>query len=769
MICKQCGIVLPWDGAKEITNCTICRKPFSTTADDVFRDGKFSICKEKRDGQYRLAVDIENTIMNNGILLAEGGTGIGKSFGYLVPGILSGRRMVIATAKKTLQSQLYEKDLPMLREKMPYVPANETFDCEDDIFLATPAETLDAETDAKFRFVNIKGKANYLCPPLVHAAIDKTLLVKTLKKDLHTRLNQIIQGVKYGSLRPFVERSDFPELSDMFADISLENCPNPGACKVTCKPRPKNYNIIVTNHHVLAYQLRYGEYVLGKFEVLIVDEAHHFEDAIRSAYTDAVGVNYMKKSLRILREDTDLRDMVEEAANVSPDNVVKDLRKVQDKVTEIASHARNYMDSASRVVDQDRLREKIAPVLEAFTADLKTSSVSITDIAYKLANYQSGEYSTQHLSYSVAKLRKIQNRITSLQQLAMQLKKPDPEKQFVLLYEERNAEAMLIRTPIEIGPLVQSALENIPVKVFVSATLSVNKSFSYFKKRVGLDLKPLPKVIVHPKEFIGDLTKYNITENFYESPFDHKRQARLYTPHHVYNDPIPNPSDQANHELWLNSISMEILRLCRFSQGDAFVLFTARTDLRDVLYRTEGQFKQYGLNLLAQQEEGAEELLQRYRDTPKSILFGLKSFWEGIDIAGEKLRLVIIPKLPFPNRSDAVIQEMVKRAGKNWFQEVFVPKMIFDLRQGTGRLIRTITDTGVIAILDTRIWTSSSNPETHANNWAKLERKIADNKPYGPVGYGKMIVSSLGFDNVVDNFNTAVNFLKESLTDVNEP
>jgi Rad3-related DNA helicase len=150
------------------------------------------------------------------------------------------------------------------------------------------------------------------------------------------------------------------------------------------------------------------------------------------------------------------------------------------------------------------------------------------------------------------------------------------------------------------------------------------------------------------------------------------------------------------------------------------------------------------------------------------VLFGLKSFWEGIDVVGEKLRLVIIPKLPFPNQSDAVIKELVKRAGpKNWFHDVYVPKMIFDLRQGTGRLIRSVTDKGVIAILDTRIWTATSNPETHATNWEKLERKIASNLPYGPVGYGKMIVNSLGFENVVDNFYTAVNFLNEPLTSVN--
>lgn len=759
MICKDCGIVLPWDGAKDITNCTICRKPFSTTVDDVFRDGKFKICKEKRDGQYRLALDIEHAISNNEILLAEGGTGIGKSFGYLVPSILSGKRTVIATAKKTLQQQLFDKDLPFLREAMPYKPAPETYDFREvgDQLLAL--ETLDKETNDKFNFVNIKGKTNYLCHGLIASAIDK---LRPRRPELRARLDVIAQGVKYP--RCWVERADFPELADQFADLSLENCPNPASCKIKCKPRARDYNIIVTNHHVLAYQLRYGERILGKFEVLIVDEAHHFEDAVRSAYTDTVGINFLKKSLRILKDDSDLRGVIEDAVGTSPEGLIHDMKGLQNQLTELADAAREYMDSNSKVIDQDRLRSRVMPLLELFTNDLTRTHGVIESFAYRMSNFKTGEYTAEHLYFNMSKLKKMSLRVDSLLQLNNQLKSPDPDKQFVLLYEDRVGEPQLIRTPIEIGPLVQAALEKIPVKIFVSATLAVNKKFDYFKKRTGLDLPPLPRVIVQSRVTGAQGTtpgdKYDIVENFYESPFDYKKQALLYTPHHVYADPIPNPSDQANHDKWLNSISLEILRLCRFSGGDAFVLFTARTDLRDVRAKTEGQFEQYGLNLLAQQEEGVEELLQKYRDTPKSVLFGLKSFWEGIDVVGEKLRLVIIPKLPFPNQSDAVIKEMVKRAGKSWFHDVFVPKMIFDLRQGTGRLIRSMTDKGVIAILDTRIWTSSSNPETHANNWAKLESKIAGKRPYSPAGYGKMVVSSLGFDSVVDDFNRAVNFLK---------
>jgi len=280
MICKQCGIVLPWDGASEISLCTICRKPFSTTSDDVFRDGKFSICKEKRDGQYRLATDIEHAIENQETLLAEGGTGIGKSFGYLVPGILSGKRIVIATAKKTLQAQLYEKDLPMLREKMPYIPAKETPDSilyYDD---RPPVETLDIETNAKFNFINIKGKANYLCPDLVRTELGKNLFNSEKNMALIARLDNLIHNHLVYHPRPsnrtWIERPDFPELQNTFSDISIDNCPN-ASCKYACRPNPKHYNIIVTNQHVLAYQLRYGERILGKFDVLIVDEAHHLK------------------------------------------------------------------------------------------------------------------------------------------------------------------------------------------------------------------------------------------------------------------------------------------------------------------------------------------------------------------------------------------------------------------------------------------------------------------------------------------------------------
>lgn len=763
MICKDCGLILPWDGSSDIKLCTICRKPLSTTANDVFRDGKFGICKEKREGQYRLATDIENTIANNEILLAEGGTGIGKSYGYLVPGVLSGRRMVIATAKKTLQNQLYDKDLPTLRTKMPYdrrIEDNDDTDSDDDVI-----ESIDAETANKFNFINIKGKSNYLCPRLIEAALSK--FPKEKRKALLTRLSQITSGVKYGYPRTWVERPDFMELSNLFSDLTLENCPEP-TCKIACRPKPRNFNIIVTNHHVLAYQLRYGEKILGKFEVLVVDEAHHLEDAIRSAFTDTVNVNYFKKPLRFFREDADFREMVDELVG-SPDQYISQLRGLQNTLNDIAARARDYMDHTSKVIDQDRLREAVSHILFQYIEDLKGAVEDFgSGTKRMLAAGDLSSYEKNHLMHGASKMFMTQCRVKNLLTIVEQLKAPDPERKYVLLYEERNNENFLIRTPIEVGPLVQAAMENIPTKVFVSATLAVNKKFDYFKKRIGLDLPPRPKIVItRPSGEILAGKEKVIVENFYESPFDYRVQARLYTPHHTYDEPIPNPSDANKREEWFSAISKEILRLCRYADGDAFVLFTARTDLKEIASRTSRYFDEYGLNLLVQQDEGAEELLDRYRETPKSVLFGLKSFWEGIDIVGEKLRLVIIPKLPFPNQSDAVIKELVKRAGDNWFQEVYVPKMIFDLRQGVGRLIRTTTDRGVIAILDTRIWTGTSNAESHAKKWEALEKKILSGKPYGPAGYGKMVVLSLGFENVIDNFNGAVNFLKESLTCVN--
>lgn len=735
MICRTCGIVLPWDGASEIRNCTICRKPFSTTADDVFRDGKFGICKEKREGQYQLAVDIENCILNNESLLAEGGTGIGKSYGYLVPGILSGRRMVIATAKKTLQNQLFDKDLPTLRDKMPYVAAAFKDDEEEEGTI----ETLDPETQNRFHYINVKGKANYLCPDLIANAIAKSPYPEEKKKALVARLDQIIYGVKYGDLHKWVERTDFLELSELFADLSIENCPN-RACKFECRPNPKKYNIIVTNHHVLAYQLRFGERILGKFDILVVDEAHHFEDSIRSAFTDTVGVNYFKKSLRILREDNDLEQMLDELSRHSAAKLIGILKVLQDRLSELAVYAREYMDGLSHVIDQDKLREVASVLLKDYQSCLIEAGKVFKEAIGEF-RARDGTYSAGHVAHGASRLQKMLTRIESLTLMVLALQQPDPEKQFVLLYEERNGDASLIRTPIEVGPLVKDRLLTIPVKVFVSATLAVSGNFEYFRERLGLQEVPAK-------------------EAFYLSPFDNKVQARLYTPRETYGTPIPNPSDAEHKEDWYSAISKEILRLCRYSDGDAFVLFTARTDLREVASRTMSYFDQYGLNLLVQQDEGAEDLLRRYRETDKSVLFGLKSFWEGVDIAGEKLRVVIIPKLPFPNQSDAVIKELVKRAGKEWFNKVYVPKMIFDLRQGVGRLIRSTTDRGIIAILDTRLWTSTSNAQTHATKWEALEKKVKAGKPYGLAGYGKMTVLSLGFENVVDNFNGAVNFLK---------
>jgi ATP-dependent DNA helicase DinG len=259
--------------------------------------------------------------------------------------------------------------------------------------------------------------------------------------------------------------------------------------------------------------------------------------------------------------------------------------------------------------------------------------------------------------------------------------------------------------PIDLSGIYGRAVaDKYQSQVYVSATLAVNGKMDVFQSRIGVST---PNTAI------------------FGSAFDLNKQAILYLTNKV---PLPTRNEMEVVD-YRSALADEIESLLRANNGNAFVLFTARDEMEYVEAKLR---KCYDLPIVAQGQKNAADTLKQFMNTPKASLFGLKSFWEGVDVAGDKLSLVIITKLPFPNQSDPVAVARRKLSGDKWFVEVDLPDMIFDLRQGVGRLIRSANDRGVLAILDQRLLTK---------------------------GYSQRVLNSLGFTKPTTNKDAVVRAL----------
>jgi ATP-dependent DNA helicase DinG len=298
----------------------------------------------------------------------------------------------------------------------------------------------------------------------------------------------------------------------------------------------------------------------------------------------------------------------------------------------------------------------------------------------------------------------------------------------------------LYMTPINIGPMVGPLLEQIPHKVFVSATLSLNGDFTCYKDDLGLT------------EANGQI---------YRSPYDIDKNVVLYLP--PWDMPLPAHGEGETRQDWIQAISAEIRRICNLTSGGAFVLFSADKDMTDVADVLASAFTEDGLDLFIQRGEATQHI-DNFKSSSRGVLFGLKSIWEGVDIVGDRLRCVIIPKLPFPNPNDPVIAsrtEQITAAGDNAFSRVSLPAMFTDMRQGTGRLIRSAEDKGIIAILDIRVWTGGTKDHDK-----RLERVKADPQ-HKRLGYGKELLDILGFTKLTNDFTRLGKWYKKTFAALN--
>lgn len=598
---------------------------------------------EYRPEQLQMARSVEKAFNERGYLLAEAGTGTGKTLAYLVPALLSGRRVVVSTATKTLQEQIFFKDLPLLRERM----------------------------GLSFEAVYLKGRSNYLC---LHRydAFQKDPQFATREEGRYWKHLQT-----WASRTETGDRSELelPESFSAWGRLSTTSdtclgskCPVYENCFVTRVRRAaESADLLVVNHHLFFADLalrgrgQRGEGVLPQYEAVIFDEAHALEDAAGSHFGHAVS------SFR-------LEDLVRDALGTLPTTDSR-FGMLSSLVVRLRTHSEALFSQAPRVLGLHENEGAVALKPEKL-ALLSGSIEQVKESLSALSAFTTTEREPE--------LTLLTRRCAELVADLSFLEKVE-SNDHVYWAEARGRGVFLRASPIEISKELQERLYGgVDTVVFTSATLAAEGRFDFFARRMGLyDEEGVPVASVRTVSV--------------PSPFDFEQQSALYLPTH-----LPDPAAPG----FIEAAAEEIIRLCEVTGGRAFVLFTSLRNMEraHALARNRLPYQ-----VLLQGERPKQQLLEAFREHP-SVLFAAHSFWEGVDVPGDALSLVIIDRLPFASPGDPVVAARIRQLearGEEAFGGYQLPQAALALRQGFGRLIRTRADRGIVAMLDRRIVTKN--------------------------------------------------------------
>jgi ATP-dependent DNA helicase DinG len=606
--------------------------------DDVFAsDGPLARAlpdyTERRE-QRRMAQAVAQALERREPLLVEAGTGTGKTFAYLVPALLSGRRVVISTGTRTLQDQLFSKDLPLVARA-----------------LGRPA-----------RIALLKGRANYLCLYRLEQA-DAQRAIEGLKpaNRLLARVERWAKTTRSGDL------SEVPGLADANAVWSLvtstrENClgarcPRYSACHVVAARRAaQEADIVIVNHHLLLADLTlkedgFGD-LLGAADAVILDEAHQIPDLATMFF----GLSVSSRRVELLAQEARLELAKRGVAAVEAQNTTAEVEHALRELALRVPRAAGRLSWEESGAALELPAVGLADALDALAARLDTVG---EEAAVALCAGRAREMA--------ASLERIAHADTG-------------EGARTVETTQRGFGLGLL--PFDVSERFQAlARRHASAWIFTSATLSIGEDFAHFAQRLGLADAPTLRI---------------------ESPFDYQRQGRLYLP-----AGLPDPSSP----VFTPAVVDTALPLIEAAGGGAFVLFTSHRALAaaaDLVRRRWGESPPFPL--FVQGAAPREQLLREFREAGNGVLLGTTSFWEGVDVKGEALRLVIIEKLPFASPDDPLVKARIRfleSQGGNAFRDYQLPEAVLALKQGVGRLIRSEEDYGVVAICDPRIVTRS--------------------------------------------------------------
>ncbi|HEX7795057.1 MAG TPA: ATP-dependent DNA helicase [Vicinamibacterales bacterium] len=606
---------------------------------------------EPRPGQVDMAGRVARVLEDGGVLLAEAATGTGKTLAYLVPAILSRQRVLVSTGTKNLQEQIFFKDIPALRQAL----------------------------DVNFTATYMKGRANYLCLHRLDQLSDSGLPA------MHDVFLPIIRE---WSAR--TETGDRAELQDLPEDLPFWNevsataetclgteCPRYDDCFVTrMRQRAAASDVVIVNHHLLCADAAvrknaYGE-VIPACHFAVVDEAHQLED-IATQYFGLAISNY-----RVEDYARDVERFVKSGA-VGNRQTETELEKGVDKLRDHARTFFNELAFAHRTTDrlrgEERVRASDASLFntrEAAAYVAGALDVLEATLALSVKKRAEAEASDTPPGQDAPALAKRAGDMRD--DLRFLLRAGDPT--YVYFVEFRGKGIFFRASPIDVSTIVKELLfDRMRATVLTSATLTVDRSFSYIRSRLG----------------IGHADEVRLA-----SEFDFAEQAMMYLPLRM---PDPRSPDFAT------AAGRQVIELLKRSRGRAFVLFTSYATLRSVQAIAEMALD---YPILVQGTAPRTELLRQFRSTPHSVLFATSSFWQGVDVVGDALSCVIIDKLPFASPADPITSariDALRARGGEPFDEYQVPLAILALQQGLGRLIRHRKDRGVLAVLDPRLKT----------------------------------------------------------------
>jgi ATP-dependent DNA helicase DinG len=597
---------------------------------------------EFRRGQLQMAQAVEQALEERRHLIVEAGTGTGKTLAYLMPVIRSGKRVIISTGTKNLQEQLFHKDVPFLQQ------------------------ALYPEGNRKISVCYMKGRNNYLCRKKLYDLTGQPVLNGLDEIEQYRAIAAWEENTASGDRS---ELASLPEASalwhklDARADTCLgQKCSAWDKCFVTeMHRRAMESDIIIVNHHLffadLAIKLQSDGApdagILPEAGAVIFDEAHELEDVAGNYFGISVSAARLEELCRDVEASLQRNRMYTSGLS----GAIKSLRDRSGFFFSLLP------EGEGRFAFENR-REFLEENGEEFLGLQR----ALTHIGAELENLPSKPEEVYAFSRRAQELHV---------QLGFAMESEDRNTVFWIERRRTGREKLnvsLQATPIDVGPVLRECLwSKLETVVLTSATLAVGGGFDYIRQRLGIE---------HAKDLV------------LPSHFDYPNQAILYVPPDLPDPRTPQFSVMA---------ADRIRKLLEITRGRAFVLFTSYAQMRDIYQRLLGEVE---FPMLLQGDAPKSALLEEFRITPNCVLFATSSFWQGVDVQGEQLSCVIIDRLPFAVPSDPVVAARVKAVdadGGNAFFQYQVPSAVITLKQGFGRLIRSLHDRGLLVLLDNRI------------------------------------------------------------------
>lgn len=664
---------------------------------------------ELREEQLEMAEIVSRAFNENTISLVEAGTGTGKTFAYLIPSALwairNGERVVISTNTINLQEQLVEKDIPLLKKGL---------------------------IGADFKYSLVKGMGNYICMLRVDAVKDgQSELFEDEEKETLRDLYDWSKATVDGSLSDL----NYTPPNDVWEKVRAESesclrvrCPHYNDCFFyKARREMASAEILIANHHLVFSDLSIkkstdtGEYgILPPYRRVIFDEAQHIEDSATSHFGTSVtkfGLIRLLRKLKRKGRRGDLKGLIyhilslsaklesvmrkgilnafiettNEIVSPSVDKAEESVREAFDELFRFGSQSQNQSGNGSsgsefklRVTDKLIDSGNWDKMENAFN-DLRRRLVELEGGLKTLCDLLSEYESENEVAKALVEFKGIYNKVRFMAQAVASFFSGDEDGNVRWIEGRMRGDTIISGfglSPLNVSEVLEERLySGCDTVVMTSATMTVNKDFGFFKSRLGLE------------------ENERTTESSLPSPFDFQKQALLTVPRDV-----PEPNDRQ----FTKAISPMILEALNVTHGNALILFTSYGMLGKVFDDLSESLDTLGILSLKQGALPRGRLLDEFKQNKNSVLFATDSFWEGVDVPGEKLKLVIITRLPFRVPTEPVIEarvEHLESEGINSFLEYTIPQAVLKFKQGFGRLIRSRSDRGAVLVFDKRIST----------------------------------------------------------------